>query len=568
MMLCQKLRRAATIAVFSELTRSACLLVVFATTLLTNAGVAFAHAQLTETAPANGVSLNESPVEITLVFTEPVTPVSLILRNGKGTVVGELVDLDQSVSRVILPVESRLSDGQYLVAYRVMSADTHPIAGAFGFTVGKNDTANSVTLQYLDAGAARSTVVLLNRLLQFISLLIASGTVFFLVLVRPPTYTERMLRAVVIYAATTSGFFYLLSIGIGGTDMAGVAASRLIDYSIWKLGASTSLSVSAIVGISGLIALAVAWRMQNINSRSVALLLGSSILLSGLSFTGHAATASPRWLMGPAVTVHLIAAAFWVAAILPLAWILKQSSTIESTSILHRFSTVAAVGVALLIASGLCISTVQIRSFSAVISTDYGRILTLKLGVVLILLAIAALNRFSLTRRIAIGDLRTIRRLRRYIYIEFVAMLGVLVLTTLLTNTVPPRALVVGQLQEADTAPSEPIDSPTEFRTTISQQGYTLEVVVSNPNAGRGDLTVSVTNEDGTTFSPIGVKANMSLPDLDIRAVDISFEQLDGGRYSGNLGQVTIAGDWELEVDVLIDDFTRSTFRVRIPIGR
>lgn len=553
--------------VISTLIRRSLVVITVVANLLAGSEAAFSHAMLIETEPASQASLATPPSEIVLVFSEAVTPVVLRLIDIEGKTIAQADELGGKKLRLSLPLEARIPDGQYLMSYRVMSADTHPIAGAFSFSVGTPGTVDGFESQEQGIEPARA-MVLVNRILQFISLFIAAGTGFFCVLVRPPGYTEIPLRKIATIAAAVAVAAYILAIGVGGADMAGVGPGSLIDYSVWKLAAGTNLLDSAMVGISGVIILSWGWRIPHGAVRSGMLLVGGVVALTGLALTGHAGTAAPRWLMTPSVTLHLVTAAFWVAATIPLAWILKGSPAAESALVLNRFSSCAAIAVAVLIATGVCVVIVQVESFPALISTDYGVVLLLKLGVVMLLLALAAINKYWFTPRIEKSESGSVLHLRRTIYVEVVLMAGVLILTTVLTTVVPPRSIATVARQDSYGAMSDRTESPGDFAKTMSQQGFILDVSVSPAQAGRSILTVTVMTEAGVAFSPIEVRASLSLPALDIEGIKISLEPKVGGEYIADLHEIVVAGDWELRIDVLVDDFTQLTYRMRVLIGQ
>ena len=563
---CQFFLATTKIVIISLIKRSLVMAIVVAN-LLTGTDEALAHAILIETEPASQASLAAPPSEIVLVFSEAVTPVVLRLFDVEGKTIAEVNDTRGKSSRLILPLRSRITDGQYLVSYRVMSADTHPIAGAFSFSVGTSGTVDGFRIEEQGFEPARA-MVLVNRLLQFISLFIAAGTVFFCVLVRPPGYAENSLRKIATIASAVAVATYILAIGVGGADMAGVGLISLMEYSVWKLGAGTNLLDSAIVGGSGVVILSIGWRIRQGAGRSATLLIGGFAALTGLALTGHAGTAAPQWLMTPSVALHLFPAAFWVAATLPLAWILKTSPATESTLVLNRFSSRAAIALAVLVASGVCVAIVQVQSFPALISTDYGVILLLKVGLVVLLLALATINKYWFTPRIDKSASGSVLHLRRTIYVEVVLMAGVLILTTILTTVVPPRSIAIVNREDTYDVMSNRVDSPDDFATTMTQQGFILDVSVSPAQAGRSILTVTVKNEEGVAFSPVAVNASLSLPALDIEAIKISLEPQGDGEYFADLREIAIAGDWDLRIDVLVDDFTQLIYRMRVPIGQ
>ena len=110
------------------------------------------------------------------------------------------------------------------------------------------------------------------------------------------------------------------------------------------------------------------------------------------------------------------------------------------------------------------------------------------------------------------------------------------------------------------------IESPGGFTTTMEQQGFILDVSVSPAESGQRILTVVVKNDEGVAFSPLAVNASLSLAALDIEAIKVRLEPQVAGEYSADLREIAIAGNWELRIDVLIDDFTQLIYRMQVPI--
>ena len=174
---------------------------------------------------------------------------------------------------------------------------------------------------------------------------------------------------------------------------------------------------------------------------SLGALLGVGL---ALATTGHAATASPRWLTAPAVFVHGIALAFWVGSLAPLALAMRgpRQAAIE---VLKRFSWVIPFAVAALLASGLLLAVVQLERPDALWTTSYGRVLAIKLMLIALLLAIALWNRLSLTPQVGEGRDKSRRLMRRTIIAELVLVVGILGVVGLWRFTPPPRALLAAQ---------------------------------------------------------------------------------------------------------------------------
>ena len=130
-----------------------------------------------------------------------------------------------------------------------------------------------------------------------------------------------------------------------------------------------------------------------------------------LAASGHAATASPQWLTRPSLFLHGVAAAYWIGALAPLAAMAHRRKD-DLPRVLKRFSGLAMLLVALLVLSGLVLSVIQLGSVRALIETQYGIILSIKLSLVILLLGLAALNRFLFTPAV-VADYENTRPLLR-----------------------------------------------------------------------------------------------------------------------------------------------------------
>jgi putative copper resistance protein D len=132
----------------------------------------------------------------------------------------------------------------------------------------------------------------------------------------------------------------------------------------------------------------------------------AACLVGALAFAGHAAAGSgiEGAVHLAADIMHLIASAAWIGALVPLAILLdaarggndKQSVEIAREATL-RFSTLGMASVGTLLATGIINSWVLTGSIPALVDTEYGRLLLVKIALFLIMLSIAAVNRFRLT---------------------------------------------------------------------------------------------------------------------------------------------------------------------------
>lgn len=169
--------------------------------------------------------------------------------------------------------------------------------------------------------------------------------------------------------------------------------------------------------------------------------LSAAVFLASVALTGHARVETGlAGLAHVAVDgVHLLAAGAWLGALAPLGWLLIRRPEAEGTAeALRRFAGVGAASVAALAATGVVNAAFLIDDPAAVLSTTYGRLLGLKIGLFAIMLGLAASNRFALVPRLGGPDHpAAIRRLRRHVVLE--QLFGLLVVAAVaLLGTLDP----------------------------------------------------------------------------------------------------------------------------------
>ena len=167
----------------------------------------------------------------------------------------------------------------------------------------------------------------------------------------------------------------------------------------------------------------------------------TGVVLVFLAFTqvGHT-TDEPRWLLGGLLLVHLVAVAFWVGALLPLYRMAGPAVPHRvAARILAAFGRVASVTVALLLVAAAGLSWLLLGGIAPFLETGYGQTLLVKIALVLLLLGLAAMNKWRLVPAFERGERNADRRLRRSILGEGLLVLLILFVTALLTTTTSPN---------------------------------------------------------------------------------------------------------------------------------
>ncbi|HEY9441305.1 MAG TPA: copper resistance CopC family protein, partial [Streptomyces sp.] len=109
--------------------------------LLAGASPASAHAALIGSDPQDGAVVATAPSRITLTFSEQIAvgddSIRVLEPSGKRADTGAPRDLTNGDSvRYGVALRGGLPDGTYTVAWQAVSADSHPVSGAFTFSIG------------------------------------------------------------------------------------------------------------------------------------------------------------------------------------------------------------------------------------------------------------------------------------------------------------------------------------------------------------------------------------------------------------------------------------------------
>ena len=389
--------------------------------VLAIASPASAHATLLTTEPQPQGTYDTSPKAIDLRFNEPVE-VSLgdiRLFDGRAqrivTAPPEHPNGNGNEVRVALP---KLDDGTFVVTWRVISADTHPVEGAFTFQVGATATVKNASglaarlLSSQSGSTATGVAYAVDRAAVFASLALLIGSVVFLAAVFPRGRSVKRARVIVWAGWISVAVSTVLGIGLEGLYASALPLTKFFDPSVWSDTVDTRYGRVALLR---LLLLAIAFPLirrllRGGEARPPAWWIGLSSLVGvGLSLTpalaGHAS--SGRWvpLAIPADTIHVGAMACWLGGLVVMfAVVMPRKDPDEMRSVLVRFSGLALACVVALVITGAFQGYRQVGSIDALKDTDYGRILIVKLVVFAALIVAAAFSREVVNRQFRTYD--------------------------------------------------------------------------------------------------------------------------------------------------------------------
>jgi copper transport protein len=507
--------------------------------------------------------VEHSPKEVVLHFDEPVETAlgSIIVYDGEGERVDAGEIMRPRPESVAVAIEGELERGTYTVAWRVISADSDPINGAWVFHVEEPGAQPSgVAAQVLeDTPFVTSAFYLGGRFLDFALLLACVGgtaaLVYALRFAAEPV--RRRLLATVAVLAAALAVVSLVELGLQGAAAAGtglgqgfkwesvssVTDTKFGTYALIRTGIAAALCVVALV------ARAKGGRASDPVLVAALLLAAGLVVTPGLS--GHASVSGPLSIVADAA--HVLAAGVWTGglAFVVIGLVLSRGNRWElaATSV-PRFSTLAVGSVAILIVAGTLNGYLQVRAWRGLWETEYGILLLVKIGLVLPLLALGAYNnRYAVPRlreRIASGLER--RRFMRFAGAELVVMVAVIGVTAALVNAPPARTEV--QMHEAS----------GEMELELGPLMAHMEL---EPGMlGRNDIHLEFTKG-----RPDEVRVSAHLKSKDIGPLRYRARPgMEPGAYVARGANLSPAGEWEIRVDARRGEFDLYSDTVQVPI--
>ncbi|MEU8961535.1 copper resistance protein CopC, partial [Streptomyces sp. NPDC048491] len=395
-----------------SLTRLLLVTVALLGALLAGAVPASAHAALTGSDPKDGAVVATAPAQVSLTFSEGVAldanSIRVLDPTGKRSDTAELVNLcSGDIVKYGVRLRTGLPNGTYTVAWQAISADSHPVSGAFTFSIGAPSATAAVVPSQEVGGGLVGVLYGIARYAAYAGfVLLTGGAAFVLACWRRGATVGPVQRVVVggwlTMTAATLAMLLLRTPYTGSGklsdafDLNGLRAvletkpgAALISR-LLLLGAA-ALFVSVLFG-------AYAKREDEAEKKDLTfgLAIGGTVVAAGLAATWalaeHASTGLQPGIAMPVDVLHLLAVATWLGGLTTLLVVLFRAPGIERAAVL-RFSRIAFWSVAVLAATGVYQSWRQVGTWSALVDTAYGQLLLVKVGLVAVLVATASVSR-------------------------------------------------------------------------------------------------------------------------------------------------------------------------------
>jgi len=544
-------------------TAAAAALAVFVAIVVT-AGPASAHAILQASSPADRSHLDHAPTSVSLTYNEPVSASLGAVRVFDAQ--GRRVDNGDVVARgntVTLSLESGLGDGAYVVTWRVISADSHPVSGAFTFTVGNGaDASDALVRSVFNQSGARTLDIVgwVGRALAYGGALLAAGGALFLALVHDGGRDRHSLRTMVLVAAIVGDIGVLLALPVEADQATGLGwgaithSGVLTDVLANGVGAATAL---ALVGL-GVLSVGVLLRVSTWTR--VLTVAGAALATVSFAVSGHTTTTTPKLLSYAADVTHLLAAAAWFGGLVCLWRVLRRRGDDRDPlvigGVVQRFTLLATICVFAVAIAGVALGWTQVREWHALTSTAYGRVLMIKTGVVLPVIAVASYNHFRLVpalQKAAARGRDVWRHLHRTVAFEALALVVVLGLTAGLVNMVPARtAAGIGAIYSK----TEPLGDGS------------VNLVVDPDRAGLNSIHLYLLDATGRpSASAQSVELDLSQPDNGIGPIVRQPFVAGPGHYQLDGNDLSISGKWTIVVRARVSKFEEKTATFAVTVN-
>lgn len=561
-----------------------------------------AHAVLQSTEPLSGATAKRLPAQIVFRFSEPVEgsfgAIRVFDRSGRRVDAGDVFHPGGQGPDLATKLKPGLAKGSYTATYRVISADSHPVAGGLVFSYGKatatGATVSELLAQQGQVGEVTQIAFGAARAAQYASIALAVGTVFFLIAIWLPVLaraagastrwreaserfarTARRMLLLAVLAGVVSG---AAGIVLQGATAAGVTFWSALDSQIigdvletrfgtvWGIRILVWLGLGVVllgalsaarrpvlrpasVGATGLAPV----RFGRTALMLLAVPLGFMVISPALS--GHAGLEKPAAVLVPANATHVLAMSVWVGGLALLLLVLPRATraldrpdrTRLLAATLARFSPVAFAAVLAILATGLVQAWFEVEQLDNLLDTKFGRATLIKFGLLVgPLMALGAYNQRRLLPRLrrAAAEGATPGRdgvlLRRSIRTEIALLVAVLGVTGALVSYAPSGSVSSGP--QSKTASLGPTD---------------LQLTVDPARVGPNEMHVYLTDKQtGAQYDRVKeMNVDLVLPDENLGPLKAETRKAGPGHYVMNGALFGVAGDWEVKVTARVSEF-------------
>jgi copper transport protein len=535
---------------------------------------AWAHAVLEHTTPLPSAIVDRPPPVVLLSFSEAVEPrfavVSVTNAAGQQQIAGAPRRSASDPDTLVVPLH-HLAAGWYLVYWRVISVDGHPVRNAFTFGVGPNP-----------GPLPQFPVPSISETAATPSLVTARAIVFLAVMAAIGLFVLRIATARPVVRRVSGTRLRAVSIAFGIAAVIGLVATPIyVEMATAQFALRSAFSIGSVLPLvhdsafgRGFLDLELAFALFTLAAglaiwldrperpeRSVAELLATSgallaagalLFVPGLS--GHAAQTSPRGLSVVLDWLHLVSGSVWVGGLIGLL-VLWQSLPVGRrvaglVVCVPRFSNTAFVSVLALIGSGVGASLIHLPTLSSLWQTSYGQALLVKIGLLCAALLLAAVNLLRTKPRLAASGDRpelgpgTAVLLRRLVSAETVLVAAAVTAAAVLSSLPPPaKALATAGSARAHVGPGP-------VQEVVNQDGYRIALGVAPNRAAAPNAVALRVTKGGQPVRHATVVAGFSMLDMEMGTQSYTLPESAPGVYKRAVQALVMVGHWGLSFEI------------------
>lgn len=375
------------------------------------AAPASAHAALLSTTPGEGSVVKTAPAQVVLTFSEGVLlsddSIRVLAPDGRRADTGKPQATSAGDKTAAVALRSGLKDGTYTVAWKAVSADSHPVAGAFTFSIGAPSRTTVSLAPQEPGGGVVGNLYGFARYLSYAGYALLVGSAVFLGVCWPRGAALRPMQRLVASGWVTMvvATLALLVLRAPYANSSGLGEAFDLDAmrDVLDTRPGAALLSRLLLLAAGAVFIAVlfgsyAKREDPVERQDLAwgLAIGGVVVAGGLAATWamseHASVGIQTGISMPLDVLHLLAMAVWLGGLAALLTALWRTENIEREAV-RRFSRIGFAAVVTLVVTGVYQSWRQLGTWDALVSSSYGQLLCVKVGLVAVLVGLAWLSR-------------------------------------------------------------------------------------------------------------------------------------------------------------------------------
>lgn len=596
-----------------------CALAVVAGWTLTRVAVdrAEAHASLISSNPSNGEKVDRPPARVTLNFSEPIerklTQIQVFDIDRNQVDEGDIEFDDANPASASVGIGD-IKPGLYIVQFdNVSTVDGHPWNGVIQFILLNPDGTVPEGAEFdADAEAAGGgttgllppNIDIVAKWIALLSMATVAGAAFWVLFVARPAASfldddpyrkavDGALRwfTVLAHALVVTGFAgmaILVALTVSRFETSTGLVEYLMDIQAGRYRALfLALSIVALLG-ADFVYLSRNHRLRTFGI--VLTLVASLVALVTFSLTSHGGVGAGSFWAVTSDYIHLVASAVWLGMLVMLVPFLRtarhdlgeEEGLLYTANAFDRFSLVAGLSVIAIVSTGVFNGLVQIPSWSAFVDTAYGRVLLVKLGLLLPLFAIAGLNAFvfkpSLVRAIdslhqkggrdltpqqSEASENVIRVLRNRLPWSIAAEVTMVVAVFASVAVLSQTSTAKGELA-AKRASEQGVTSFTDQKPAGDLQ---LDIEIKPNQVGLNEFNLLIRDQTGTPLEnaeQVRLRfyyTDPSNPNLKTGQTELILNSFGQGQYRGSGAYFSQPGSWRVEAGIRrtgADDVSRN----------